>query len=189
MDMEIGKQAKMVLAGGEALAQEIEAAIRDIVISNAAGIERFHERRKELTEIDHQFLFIYAVSLVLFFASGAGGWTEEEINSVIDKAAEEIVRAMRFRIAGQGDLEDERPAIAKQLRGMFENVRSNFSRLGEIGEEKEISEAVFTLILMYLRKVHPASLTLIAEGNMAVLTKLQQSFGLISISAYRYVSD
>jgi hypothetical protein len=68
MVSEIGKQAKVILAGGERLAHEIEEAIRDIVISNAAGIERFHERREELTKVDHRFLFFYAVSLVLFFA-------------------------------------------------------------------------------------------------------------------------
>jgi hypothetical protein len=189
MGMEIDKQAKVALDGGQALANEIEAAIRDVVISNASGIEKFHERREELTKVDPRFLFFYAVSLVLLFASSAKRWAEEEINSVIDKAAEEIVRVKRFLTAGQGDPEGERPVIAEQLRGVFENVRSNFGRLEEIGEEKERSEAAFTLILMYLRQVHPASLTFLAEGNTEVAATQAQNFGLISMSAYRYVSD
>jgi hypothetical protein len=187
--MEIDKQAKMILVGGEALTHEIEAAILDIVISNAAGIEKFHERREELTEIDYEYLFFYAVSLILFFTSGPKSWTEENINSIIDKAAEEIVRMMRFRSAGQGDPKSERSAIVTQLRRMFENVRSNFSRFEEIGEVKERDDAFFTLMLMYLRKVYPTSLTFILEGNTALLDLLLRSFGLISISAHRYVSD
>jgi hypothetical protein len=189
MGMEIGKQVKVILAGGEALAHEIEAAIRDIVISNATGIERFHERHEELTKVDHQFLFFYAVGLVLVFTSGAGSWTEEEINSVIDKAAEEIVREMHFRTAGQGDLEGERRAIGAQLRNVFENIRSRFRRLEEIGEEKERSEASFTVMLRYLTQVYPAFATLFGTGNTELLAKLEQSFALISISAHRYVSD
>lgn len=187
--IEIDKQAKMILRGGEALAHEIEVAIQDIVISNAASIERFHERREELTNVDNKYLFFYAISLVLVFASDAKNWTEENINRIIDKAAEEIVHVMRFRTADQGNPKSERSSIATLLRGMFENVRSNFHRLGEIGEAKEHDDAIFTLILMYLRKVHPASLTFLVEGNIAVLGALQQSFGLISISAHRYVSD
>lgn len=188
--MEIGKQVKVILAGGEALAHEIEAAILDIVISNAAGIERFRERREELTNVNYQFLFLYAVGLVLVFASGAGSWTEEEINSVIDMAAEEIVREMRFRTVGQGDLEGERRAIGAQLRKVFENVRSNFGRLEEIVREgKESEEASFTLILGYVTRVYPAFATWFGTGNTEFLAKLVQSFGLISISAYRYVSD
>ena len=187
--MDFDKQAKAALAGGEALANEIQAAIRDIVISNAAGIERFHERSDELTKVDYQYLFFYAVSLVLFFASSAESWTEAEINSVIDRAAEDFVRVMRFRTADYGDPETKRPAIALRLQGTFEDVRGNFRRIEEVGREEERSDATFTLILMYLSQVHPASLTLLTEGSVAVFSALQRSFGLISISAYRYVSD
>ena len=186
MGVEIGKEAKVTLARGQALAHEIEAAIKDTVISSAAGIETFHERREELTTVDHQFLFLYAVSLILFFASNAVNWTEEEINSIIDKAAEEIVREMRFRTAGQSDLEDESLVIARHLRDVFGNFRSNFSRLGESGKGEDTSNAI-SLFLMYLSEIHPASLTFLAEENMAVLVPLQQRFELISISAYRYI--
>jgi hypothetical protein len=189
MSIEINKQAKAIFAAGKALANEIEVAIRDTLISNAMRIERFHERQEELMNVDHQFLFFYALSLVLFFMSSARSWTEVEINSIIDKVSEEFVREMRFRTADQGDLEATSLMISKQFRGVFGNVRSNFSRLGEIGKGKESSDnLIFALILKYLIKVHPASATFFAEGNTPVIVLLQQRFGLISISAYRYFS-
>jgi hypothetical protein len=132
--MEINRQAKAILAGGQALSNEINEAIRGVVISNAPAIERFHERHEELTRVNHLFLFYYSVSLILFFTSSAGDW-EDETNSVIDRMSEEFVRALRFRAAAQDDPQGETHAIAAQLRSTFENVSSNFKRLGEVVEE------------------------------------------------------
>jgi hypothetical protein len=187
--MEIDKKAKLILAGGQQLAKEIDVAIRDTVVSNAAGIDRYHERREELTEINYQFLFFYAVSLVLYFASSAKSWPEEEVNRVIDGASEEIVRTMRFRTTSESDPESNRIEISGQFRDIFENVRSNFDRLTEISKEDKNSEAIITLIFMYFTKVYPAFITLLSEGNIAVTSELGQRFGLISITAYRYCSD
>jgi len=186
--MNIDAQARAAIAGGQALALDIETAIREIVITNAATIERFHERREELTRVNSRFLFFYATSLILLFGSGAQRWTEADIKEVIDKAAEEIDRVMRFRSEEETDPRGERSVVAGQLQGMFENVRSNFGRLGELSRDAEGDKAVLVLLLMYLRKVHPASLTLLAEGQVPVVTALQQRFGLISISAHRYLS-
>jgi hypothetical protein len=103
--------------------------------------------------------------------------------------AKEIVREIRFRTAGQGDLERERHAIGAQLRNVFDNVRSRFRRLEEIGDEEERGEASFTVMLRYITQVYPAFATLFGPGNTNLLAKLEQSFALISISAHRYITD
>ena len=185
--MEIGKQAKLALAGGQALAKDIEAEIRDLVISSAASIKNFHERREELTRVDHWFLFCYGLSLVLFFGLGARSWKEEESNGVIEDIAKDIVRAFRFQAAGESPPDVQMSSIAGQLRDVFENIRSNFGRLGEIAKNKD--GELYTLMLMYLEQVHPASLDLLAAGNYGVFIQLAQRFSLLSISAHRYVPD
>lgn len=189
MTDEIAERAKAILFRSRNLALEIEAAIRDAVISEAGNIERFHQRREELTTVNQQFLFFYATSLVVLFLSSAEKWTEEKINRVIDSVAEGLVQILSFQGASAHDASAQVGVNAERLRQSFDTLRTNLRRLESLQDSEESDKAAFTLILMYLTQVYPACSVILSEGNVSLLGTLQRRFWHASMAANRPASD
>jgi hypothetical protein len=169
------------LAFGQDTTNRIQTAIVDIVVSNASSFADYHKRRDELTRIDPEYLFFYCVSLALYARSSFENWKATEIDAVLESAATEFVRSVRYHIGIDQDDERQIRQTSATLRSMFANVSQNFRTLMTSADPEG---ATFTLFMMYLDKVYPACNTIFLEGHMAITGQIMQAFGQLSMSAF-----
>jgi Protein of unknown function (DUF2510) len=174
----------VVLNRGRSLAADIEKAIRDVVMSNAPHIRDFTTRQDELATVDTMFLLLYSISVVAYFASLQGEWSEHEIDQVLTAAGNDLGATMSFLGAAPVDRKAVCNEICEDLRGMFENVRGNLNHLMESVREDDAAVIKFNFI--YLRRVYPPALTFFGESK-PISVALQQCFSELTFSAMHYV--
>jgi len=170
--------ARSLLNDAQQLMREISEGMIDVVVSNAAQIRSFNSLREELTTFEAQYLYFYAFGLVLFSRTIRETWANQDIESVLEAAADELSRKIAYSRGSEADLKQIRASVFHNARNMYENTKSSYGRLlsGEVG-----AEAVFTLVMRDLTHAFPGASILLTEAP-ELLTIIVQRFGTLSLA-------
>ena len=194
---EISADVRAVESAGAGLGKELLDIITEGIMQNAALIRDFAPRKKELLDVNGEFLFWFSRAVCLYFAKVQESWDEVKTTSVFEDL--KVVIARSFRYTSEPLRSDEDSARYRQerfanLQSIYEHVSTSFDRVttGELfkeGDEKA-TDALFTLNMLYLTQAYPGSAKLFCSlslDELRVLSQILGAFGVAVWSARRHL--
>jgi hypothetical protein len=180
MNSEEGQAIRSTLAVAHRLSRDLSQAVLDAILSNASRIAGFKERRNQLTEVNEEQLFYYALSLSLFCNTTTQSWGEQQVDATLEAAADDVSRKLVYAGAPSGAAPKIRAHVLENARNFYRATRDNFERLSaDIVKQNDI----FKILLILMTRTFPGTRILMTEGHTELLSFIMQRFGTLSLRA------
>lgn len=189
---EVSADVRLVGHAGMLLGKELSDIINDTVMQNALEIRDFAARKEELLHVQAKYLLYFATSVCLYFAKCSHSWDSTKVADTIDGLARAMAQSLRYSAASVQSDEDAanaREEIRSDLGDLYTEISSNFDRVtDELSKGKDGADLLFTVNMLYLTKIHPATATLLSVDGIPLLGQLQQAFGTAVWTAFRHLT-
>jgi len=179
--LDIRRQARIALWLGLKMTRDLSYSIRQMIAEHAKHIEKYEQRRSELTKVDDLFLFIFLVSFTLYFSGLRRNWPEQTYQKAVEAAIEELPFLYESQDeGGTGVTMPQIEAIQAGLRSVSGPTRYNFEQISKTEKNKQ-GELTFNFFLLNFMRVYPPGVTLMGKGKssleLGILAGLSNYFG------------
>jgi hypothetical protein len=172
--------ARSTVGAARKLSRDLAEGVFDVILSNASRIRGFNARRQELAEVNGEYLFYYALGLVMFFGTIRRSWGDQEVNAVLEAAADDLSSQTIYTGASTSKAPEIRARVLANARNMFEAIRDHFE---QAFADKGNHDDTFNFLTLHLMRAFPGAMSLMTEGHVNILTMIMQVFGPLSLAA------